>query len=143
MTFLVTRAALHRRVEAEHVAHRLAQCLGAVDDHQHALLDIQAALDQVGAQRGRDGGVLGRAVPQPERVLTLSLSMPSATTQQRPLSSTPSSIRTARRRSPSGRLMSAIRFSRVRETNLRETADLLVDRSISWRSAPTGSPVRS
>ena len=55
--------------DAEHVADRLAQRLGAVDDDQHALLDIEAALDEVGQQRGRDGGVLGRAVPQPERVL--------------------------------------------------------------------------
>jgi hypothetical protein len=34
-----------------------------------APLDIQAALDEVAQQRGRDGGVLGRAVPRPERVL--------------------------------------------------------------------------
>ena len=53
----------------KHVADGLAQRLGAVDDDQHALLDIQAALDEVRQQRGRDGGVLGRAVPQPERVL--------------------------------------------------------------------------
>jgi hypothetical protein len=39
--------------------------------------------------------------------------------------------------------MSAIRFSRVRETNSRDTADLLVDRSTSSMSAPTGSPVRA
>src|SRR3954451_20764125 len=43
--------------------------LGAVEDDQHALLDIQAALDEVRQQRRRDGRVLGRAVPQPERVL--------------------------------------------------------------------------
>ena len=69
MTFLVTDAALHRRVDAEHVTDRLAQRLGAVDDHEHALPDVQAALDEVGQQRGGDGGVLGRAVPEPERVL--------------------------------------------------------------------------
>jgi hypothetical protein len=69
MTFLVAHAALDRRVGAEDVADGLAQRLGAVDDDQHALLDIQAALDEVGQQRGGDGGVLGRAVPQPERVL--------------------------------------------------------------------------
>jgi len=69
MTFLVANAALHRRVDAEHVTHRLAQRLGAVDHDQHALLDIEAALDQVRQQRGRDGRVLGRAVPQTERAL--------------------------------------------------------------------------
>ena len=69
VALLVADAALHRRVDAEHVADGLAQRLGAVDDDQHALLDIQAALDEVGQQRGRDGGVLGRPVPQPERVL--------------------------------------------------------------------------
>ena len=69
VALLVTHAALHRRVDAEHVADGLAQRLGAVDDDEHALLDVQAALDEVGEQRGRDGGVLGRAVPEPERVL--------------------------------------------------------------------------
>jgi hypothetical protein len=69
MTFLVANAALHWRVDPEDVADGLAQRLGAVDDHQDALLDIQAALDEVREQGGRDGRVLGRAVPQPERVL--------------------------------------------------------------------------
>src|SRR4051812_41344959 len=131
MTFLVADTALHRGVDPEHVADRLAQRLGAVDHAEHALLDVEATLDEVGQQCGGDGRVPGRAVPQPQRVLDASLSIPSATTQQRPLSSTPSSISTAKRRSPSGRLISAIRFSRVRETNSRDTADLLVDRSTS------------
>src|SRR3954469_23797662 len=69
MTFLVTDAALHRRMDAEHVPDGLAQRLGAIDDHEHALLDIQAALDEVREQGRSDGGVLGRAVPEPERVL--------------------------------------------------------------------------
>jgi hypothetical protein len=69
MTFLVAHAALHRCVDAEYVAHRLAQRLGAVDDDQHALLDIEPALDQVREQGRGDGGVLGRAIPRPERVL--------------------------------------------------------------------------
>jgi hypothetical protein len=56
-------------MDAEHVADRLAQRLGSVDHAQHALLDVEAALDEVGQQRGRDGGVLGRAVPQPQRLL--------------------------------------------------------------------------
>ena len=69
VALLVAHAALDRRVDAEHVTDGLSQRLGAVDDDQHALLDIQAALDEVGQQRGRDGRVLGRAVPEPERVL--------------------------------------------------------------------------
>ena len=69
VALLVAHAALHRGVDAEHVADRLAQRLGAVDDHEHALLDVEAALDEVGQQRGRDRRVLGRAVPEPERVL--------------------------------------------------------------------------
>src|SRR3954447_3886894 len=69
MTFLVADTALHRGVDPEHVADRLAQRLGAVDHAEHALLDVEATLDEVGQQRGGDGGVLGRAVPQPQRVL--------------------------------------------------------------------------
>jgi hypothetical protein len=38
--------------------------------------------------------------------------------------------------------MSAIKCSRVRETNSRDTADLLVERATST-SVPTGSPVRA
>jgi hypothetical protein len=68
---------------------------------------------------------------------------PSATTQQRPFKSIPSSINTASRRSSSGRLISSIRFSRVRETNSRLTADLLVDLATWSSSSPTGSPVRA
>jgi hypothetical protein len=69
VALLVADAALHRRVHAEHVADRLAQRLGAVEHAQHALLCVEAAVDEVGKQRRRDGGVLGRALPQPERDL--------------------------------------------------------------------------
>jgi hypothetical protein len=71
------------------------------------------------------------------------VSIPSATTQQRPFRSIPSSISTARRTSLSGRLISANRCSRVRDTNSRDTADLLVERAACSTSAPTGSPVRA
>ena len=67
----------------------------------------------------------------PSGCLTPSVSIPSATTQQRPLSSIPSSISTARRRSSERPAISSIRCSRVRETNSRETADLLVERARS------------
>jgi len=46
---------LHRRVHAEHVADRLAERLRAVEHAEHALLDIERALDEVGEQRRRDG----------------------------------------------------------------------------------------
>jgi hypothetical protein len=59
---------LHRGFP-EHVADRPSERFGAVDHEQDALLGIEAALDQVGQQRGRDGGVLGRAFPEPERDL--------------------------------------------------------------------------
>jgi hypothetical protein len=75
--------------------------------------------------------------------LTPSVSIPSATTQQRPLSSIPSSITTASRRSESARDIRSIRFSRVRDTNSRLTADFDIDRATSSMSAPTGSPVRA
>jgi hypothetical protein len=67
VTFLVADTALHRRVYAEHVAERLAQCLRAVEDAEHALLDFEPAVDDVGEQRGGDGGVLARALPEPKR----------------------------------------------------------------------------
>jgi hypothetical protein len=69
VALLVAHAALDRRVDAEHVAHGLAQRLGAVEDDEHALLCVEAALDEVGQQRRRHRGVLGRAVPKPERML--------------------------------------------------------------------------
>jgi hypothetical protein len=47
MTFLVTDAALHRRVIAQHVTDGLAQRLGAVQDTEHAPADVQAAVDEV------------------------------------------------------------------------------------------------
>jgi hypothetical protein len=43
----------------------------------------------------------------------------------------------------SGRLISSIRFSRVRDTNSRLTADFDVDLQTSSISDPTGSPVRA
>jgi len=41
----------------------------AVGDDQDALVDVQAASDQVGEQVPGHGGVLRRAVPQPQRQL--------------------------------------------------------------------------
>jgi len=46
MTFLVANAARHRH-GAEHLVDRRAQCLAAVEHDEHALLDIQAPVDEV------------------------------------------------------------------------------------------------
>ena len=80
---------------------------------------------------------------KPSGVLIPSVVIPSATTQQRPFSSIPSSINAARRTSASDRDISAWRCSLVRPTNSRLTADLLVDRSALTTSWPTGSRVRA
>jgi hypothetical protein len=47
VALLVPHATLNRGVDTEHVPDGLAQCLGAVKDAQHALLDVQAPGDEV------------------------------------------------------------------------------------------------
>ena len=69
MTFFVAMAAMHQRVLAEDGLDRLPERFAAVDDEQDRLLGIQAAIDQIGEQRAGQGGVLGRAFPEPERDL--------------------------------------------------------------------------
>jgi hypothetical protein len=69
VALLVANTPLDRSVDAQDVADGLPERLGAVEHHEHALLDVQAAVGEVGEQRGRDRGVLGAAVPQPERDL--------------------------------------------------------------------------
>src|ERR687887_442544 len=64
----LSRPRTPRRVTVS-VSSMPSRSLGAVDDRQRALLDVQAALEEVGEQRTGDGGVLGRAVPEPERML--------------------------------------------------------------------------
>ena len=59
VSLFVAHTALNRRIGPEDVADGLPKCLGAVDDHQHALVDVEAALDQVGQQRGRHRRVFG------------------------------------------------------------------------------------
>jgi hypothetical protein len=51
VALLVPDAPLHGRL-AEDVADRLAERLGAIDHEQDPLLGVEAALDQVGEQRG-------------------------------------------------------------------------------------------
>jgi hypothetical protein len=75
----------------------------------------------------------------PSGIFTPSVVMPSATTLVRPLRSIPSIISTAKRTSSRRRDISASRFSRVRATNSRETAEREVERATASTSAPTGS----
>jgi hypothetical protein len=105
---------LDGHVVAEHLSDRFPERLGSVDDEQHPLLDIKPAVDQI----------------------------PRATMLVRPCSSIPSIIITARRRSASGRDISAHSASRVRSTNARDTDDFDVDRSPAAISSPTGSCAR-
>jgi len=79
----------------------------------------------------------------PSGIFTPSVVIPSATTLVRPFRSIPSIIITASRTSSRRRLISASRFSRVRATNSRLTADFDVERASASTSAPTGSRVRS
>jgi hypothetical protein len=65
----VTVTAVHQRTLAEHVLDRAPEGLPTVDDEQDGLLGIKAPVDQVRQQRPREGGVLGRALPQPQRDL--------------------------------------------------------------------------
>ena len=141
VAFFVPQAALHGHV-AEHGADRLAQRFGAVDDEQHPLLGVQAALDQIRQQRGRDGRVSVEPSHSPSGIFTPSVLIPKATIIIRPLSSSPSSIITARRRSPNWRLISSPSASRGRSTNDLDTADFDVDRARVSILVPTGSCVR-
>jgi hypothetical protein len=53
-------------VHTEDIVDGLPQCLAAVEDDENALLDVKAPVDEIGQQRGRDRGILGRALPEPE-----------------------------------------------------------------------------
>jgi hypothetical protein len=64
----VELAALDDRV-VEHLGHRAAQRLGAVDHHQDRPGSVQAAVAQPGQQVPDHGGVLGRALGQGQRDL--------------------------------------------------------------------------
>jgi len=66
---LVRNAALHRHVVAEHLPYGFPEPLRSVDHEQQPLLDVEPAVHEIGQQRGGDGRVLARPVPQPEREL--------------------------------------------------------------------------
>ena len=79
---------------------------------------------------------------RPSASFSPSVVIPSATMFVRPCSSIPSSMITARRRSASGRFISFHSRSRVRCTNVRDTADFDVDRASVSTCSPTGSCAR-
>lgn len=68
VALLVANAALDGHV-AEDGVNRGAQGLAAIQDDQHALIAVQAPLDEVRQQFDADALVLRRAIPQPERNL--------------------------------------------------------------------------
>jgi hypothetical protein len=78
----------------------------------------------------------------PSEILTPSVVIPRQTTFVRPLSSMPSSIKTASRTSSRRRVISSASASRVCSTKARETADFDVERASCSTCSPTGSWVR-
>ncbi len=63
---LVNATALHQGGVAEHLLDARGERLGAVDDAEHARLDVEAPGHQIGQQGGDDGLVLGVAEPEPD-----------------------------------------------------------------------------
>jgi hypothetical protein len=142
VSLLVLRTSPYWNVVAEHLPDGRAQALGPVDHEQQPLLDVQAPVDQIGQQRAGHGGVLGRAVPHAQRELLTLCRDPQRDNAGAAVSSIPSSMITARRRSASGRFINFNNRSRVRCTNVRDTADLDVDRAFASTCSPTGSCAR-
>lgn len=105
--------------------------------------DVQAAVDEIGEQRRRNGRVLRRSLHSPSGTFTPSVLIARLTTFVRPFRSMPSSISTANRMSSMRRAISSPNRSLVRATNVLETADLLIDRDACSTSLPTGSCVRA
>ncbi len=106
-------------------------------------MSVEAAVDEVGQERGGHRVFSVASSHSPTGTLTPSVVIPSPATQQRPLSSIPSIMSTARRTSPRHRLISAARFSAVLALNSREIDDFEVERSAALASSPTGSEVRA
>jgi hypothetical protein len=75
----------------------------------------------------------------PSGIFTPSVVIPKATTHVWSFSPTPSIINAARRTSCSRRAISSSSASRVRVTNVRETADFDVDLAVCSTCSPTGS----
>jgi len=85
----VADASLNGRVGAEDVTDGF----GTVEHAEHALRDIQAAVDEVCKQRGRDRGFLRRAFPQAERDLHAVARDPRGDDVERDACSTGSCVR--------------------------------------------------
>ncbi len=68
-----------------------------------------------------------------------SMSIPSATTHRWSAKGTPSIITATRSNSDRSPASRSVRAVSVIATNLRETADLLVDLADAWMLSPTGS----
>lgn len=84
VSLLVADAPLDRGALPEQGSDSGPERLAAVDHDQHALLDIEHALGEVGQKGGSDRLILGRASHKPGGIFTPSGVIPSATTQQRP-----------------------------------------------------------
>src|SRR5271154_818341 len=142
VAFLVADAALHRdRAKTSSTAAR-----SAFDPSRTTRTPCSTSRPlATRSARRRAVTVLFSVEPShnPSGSFTPSVLTPSATTQQRPFSSIPSTINAARRRSARSRLINASRCSRVRPTNSRLTADFDADRSPTVTFSPTGSRVRA
>jgi hypothetical protein len=135
---LMQLAALDHWV-VEHIQHRAAQRLGAVDHRQDRSGGLQPALPQPDQHLGDHAGVLGGALGQGERDLGAVDGDPSATTQQCSATRMPSTIRATRSRADRSAASSSARACSVRATNRRETADFEVPELACSTLLPTGS----
>src|SRR5215207_9709757 len=134
-------AAVHERVLAEDVLDRPAQGLAAVDDEQDRLLGIKAAVDEVGQQRPREGGVLSAALPEPERDL-VALGRDPERDDVGAIGDLASSIITAKRTSSRRRDMRSPSAVRVRSMNISDTDVFDVAEDACSTSSPTRANLR-
>jgi hypothetical protein len=129
---IVPGTGLHRGVDAEDVVDGLPQRLAVVEDDKDALLDVKAPVGEIGEQRGRDRGVLVRALPEPERELPAVGGDPSATTFVRPSDRSRRASTPPGARHPGVEALLRARDERPRVRRLRRGAldrgDLLADR---------------
>ena len=107
---------------------------------EHALLDIQAAVDESASSSVVTRLFSVEPSHSPSGIFTPSVVIPSATTLVWSFRPTPSIISTASRTSSRRRAISSISASLVRATNVLETADFDVDRAdrldLARRPAP-------
>ena len=142
MTFLVLHAALNGHVVAEHLPNGLAEGLRPVNHEEEPLLDVEPAVDQVGEQRGHDRRVLGRPVPQAERELVTFGGDPERDDVRAAVQLDPVEHDHRQSHVHERAVHQVPQRSRVRCTNVRDTADFDVDRASVSTSLPTGSCAR-